>query len=402
MKRLLSLLIVCTLVFTACASQNQQIQPAATADASETTAGADFSELEDTDFSGLGDPALSQHLIDSIYTILIDELDSDAYFIENVEAIYISKEYLDELAFNSQENIYFGYNLFELNEQYQGARFIFTLGDDNQTIVQEFEAYDDTFDKIVRNVAIGSGVILLCVTVSVVTGGAAAPAVCLIFATSAKTAAIGAGAGGVISGAAAGIITGIETKDFNESMKAAALAGSEGFMWGAIAGAITGGASSAIALRGATLNGLSMNEAAMIQRESKYPLDVIKEFKTYDQYKIAKEAGLRPVKINGKMNLVRDIDLNYADEFGRSNLQRMKEGLAALDPKTGQAYELHHIGQKADSTLAILTKAEHMQGGNNTIWHEFGSPSAVHGTGNTWDVQRIAFWKDMARALGGG
>ena len=36
----------------------------------------------------------------------------------------------------------------------------------------------------------GSGVILVCVTVSVVTGGAGAPAVSMIFAASAKSGAI--------------------------------------------------------------------------------------------------------------------------------------------------------------------------------------------------------------------
>ena len=64
-------------------------------------------------------------------------------------------------------------------------------------------------------------------------------------------------------------------------------------------------------------------------------------------------------------------------------------------------YELHHIGQKADSTLAILTKAEHMQGGNNKIWHEFGKASEAHAPGNTWDKQRAEFWINFAKMIGG-
>lgn len=55
----------------------------------------------------------------------------------------------------------------------------------------------------------------------------------------------------------------------------------------------------------------------------------------------------------------------------------------------------------ADSTLAVLTKAEHMQGGNNKIWHVFGEPTEVHDAGNTWDLQRQQFWKQLAKMMGG-
>lgn len=50
-----------------------------------------------------------------------------------------------------------------------------------------------------------------------------------------------------------------------------------------------------------------------------------------------------------------------------TNLERMKMGHPPIDPISGKAYELHHVGQSIDSPLAILTKVEHMQGGNNTI-----------------------------------
>lgn len=206
---------------------------------------------------------------------------------------------------------------------------------------------------------------------------------------------------GLFGGVTAGVVAGIETGDFDEAIKAAALGGSEGLKWGAISGAISGGVSEGLALKGATCNGLTMNEAAKIQKESGYPLDVIKEFSNMEQYKICKAGGLTPHMVNGKMALVRNIDLDYVDDMGRTNLQRMKAGLAPLD-STGKPYELHHIGQKADSTLAILTKEEHMQGGNNKIWHELGKNSEVHGDGNTWDAQRKLFWKNFAKMVNGG
>ena len=154
----------------------------------------------------------------------------------------------------------------------------------------------------------------------------------------------------------------------------------------------------AVALHGATLNGLSMNEAALIQKESGYPLDVIKQFSSMDQYKICKDAGLTSRMVNGKTALVRNIDLNQIDELGRTNLQRMMEGLAPLDP-SGTAYELHHVGQKAESTLAILTKAEHRLGENHKLWHIFGETSKIDRA--AFDKQRAEFWIEMAKILGG-
>ena len=374
MKRLLSLLLALVLALSAAA----------------------FAEGE-PEFSGMNDPSLLQYIEDDLYENLVTSLDSDEYFVENVQAVYISQEYLDEIAYNSQSNVFFGFTLAELEAQFSGERYVFTLGDDGTTQVQPFEDYDDTYDRILHNIAVGTGVILICVTVSVVTGGAA-PAVSMIFAMSAKTATVAGVSGGLLGGVASGIVTGIQTHDWDAALKAAALTGSESFKWGTITGAIGGGASEAIALKGATLNGLTMNEAAIIQRESGYPIDVIKQFANMDQYYICKEAGLRPQFINNNAALIRNIDLKFTDEHGLTNLERMRRGLAALDPATGQAYELHHIGQQMDSTLAILTKAEHMQNGNNKIWHLFEGASEIDRP--IFDEQRQTFWKALANQLG--
>ena len=358
--------------------------------------------IESLEFSGLKSEDLSRYVADTVYLDLVEQLNCDEYFVENIETVYISKEYINELAYNTQENIYFGYKLSELDEAFQGEKYIFTLGDDGQTIVKKFEEYDDTYDKVVRNVAIGTGVILICVTVSVVTAGVGAPAISMVFAASATEATTFALASGVISGVSAGVVEGLKTHDFNKAIKAAALEGSEGFMWGAIAGSIKGGVGEAryvSTLKGAdvTANGLTLQEAAKIQKESKYPLDVIKEFRSMEQYKICKDAGLVPKMVNGKTALIRDINLNYYNEAkGLTNLELMKKGNAAIDPISQKPYDLHHIGQKANSTLAILTKEEHMKNGNNKIWHILDKASEVHTSENAWDTQREEFWKAMA------
>ena len=356
-----------------------------------------MAEETDMRFKGMNDPNLLPYIEDTLYSELVSQLNSDQYFVENVKAIYISEEYLEELEFNSQSNVYFGYTLAELEAQFKGSRYVFTLGANNETTVEPWEAYDDTYDRIIHNVAVGTGVILVCVTVSAVTAGAGAPAISMIFAVAAKSGTTCALSGAALGGVSSGIITGIQTGDMDAALKSAALAGSEGFKWGAITGEVSGGAGEAIALKGATLNGLTMDEAAIIQKESGYPLDVIKGFKSMDQYNICKDAGLTPHMIDGRMALVRDIDLNYIDEFGRTNLQRMEEGLAALDPSTGQAFQLHHIGQEMDSTLAILSEAEHMQGGNNLIWHMLGEGSKIDRA--VFDKQRASFWMNIADLL---
>lgn len=357
-------------------------------------------------FDSMSDPGLPRYIQDKVYDYLPSAVGED-YFVENVEAVYWSQEYIDDLVYNSQANVYFGYTLDEIEAAYQGSRYVFTLGDDGETVVRPFEAYEDALAQVIEDVSLGSGVILLCVTVSAVTGGAGMPAASMIFAVSAKTGAIAALSSGALGGISAGIFSALEKGDIDEAMKDASLAASEGFKWGAVSGAVLGGAGEAAALRGVAKatsvlkgpasNGLSMNQAAQIQKESKYPLDVIKLFGSMEQYEICKNAGLVPRIVNGKTALVRDIDLTFKDEFGRTNLQRMREGLAAIDPKTGRSYELHHAGQKQDSTLAILTPEEHRLGGNHKIWHSFDESDVDHGS--SWTKQRKEFWVSMAEVL---
>lgn len=403
MIRLISFFLAVIMLLTGCSSIHSPLdQLTINAPSPE-----DWTEIPQ-DYDSLSDGALLRHVEDLVYRETVRSLNNSEYLVENVSAVYISNEYLEEVAFNSQSNIYFGYTIAELDAVFQGSRYVFTLGSDGNTTVQELEEINDnTTNQIIKNIAIGTGVILVCVTVSAITGGAGAPAISMIFAASAKTGTIMALSSAGFGGISAGIVRGIETGDFEEAMEAALLAGSESFKWGAISGAVMGGASETVkyakamqALKGTQLNGITTQQAAAIQMESQYPVDVIKQFTSMDQYNICKNAGLTPKMVNGQTALVRKIDLNFVDDMGRTNLERMKQGLAALDD-TGTAYELHHVGQKADSTLAILTKSEHMQGGNNTIWHELGSASEVHGAGNTWDAQRQAFWKAIAKILGG-
>ena len=396
MKRLISLILVFALL-TGCT-------PAVTTENKTETVKNVTEKIEDKpldesfdsvpEFDELSDPALLQYIEDVVYNNVVTDLNSEAYFIENVKATYISKEYLEEVGYNSQENIYFGYTLSELNESFQGTRYVFTLGENGETIVTEFQEYDNTYEKILKNIAVGTGVIFVCVTVSVVSGVMGAPAVSLIFAASAESATVMGLSSGVFSGVSAGVVKGFETGDINEALKEAALAGSEGFKWGAISGAISGGAGKTIELKGATLNGLTMNEAALIQKESKYPAELIKNFHSFDEYQVYKTSNLKPVKVNGKLALTQDIDWDFVGDIedGRTNAQRVIDGLAPLDA-SGKSYEVHHIGQKSDSPFAILTNEQHKK--NYSIIHKNTGTQASEIDRNTFSKEKREFWLSL-------
>ena len=139
-----------------------------------------------------------------------------------------------------------------------------------------------------------------------------------------------------------------------------------------------------------------MNQYAKIQRETKYPLDVIKEFHNMEEYQVFRDANLKSAMVGNKSALIKsDIDLTRIDSKGRTNLQRMKAGLAPQD-SNGNSYELHHVGQKKDGTLAILSRSEH----DNPAIHGFLKRTEAHVEGNNWDAERQAFWKAFASMVG--
>lgn len=398
-KKIIALVLCFAMCLTGCS--NSVVRNDNKGDTSTTDSDNVGIEELNVEFSGMNDENLLSYVEDIVYMETLDELNSDEYVVEEVRAVYLSKEYLEEVAYNSQSNLYFGYTISELNDYFQDSRYIFTLSEEGTTTVQELQEIVETdSETVLKNVVIGTGVILVCVTVSVVSAGVGAPAaVTAIFAASAQTAtafAISSGAFGAIS---AGIVRGYQTGDINEALDAAAMAGSEGFKWGAISGAVIGGGEKVFLLKAGTKGGLTMSEVAVIQKESQYPIELIARFNSMEQYEICKSAGLTAKMINGKTVLARKIDLEYVDEItGKTNLQLMQEGYAPLDP-TGTKYQLHHIGQNNNSPLAILTQSEHTGNGNNTIWHilteGFDNPSGQPG----WSKIREQFWKDYAKQV---
>lgn len=404
-RKILSLALICIISFIGCKPQNISSEtdmiPIPTNEQNdkeeefpEVLLDADGNEL----YSSMSDEQLLEYIENDLYYKIVDELNSDEYYVESISAKYVSQEYLDELEYNSKPNVYFGYTLSELDEEYQGTRYIFTLGDNGETVVEEFQEYDDTYEKVITNVAIGTGVILVCVVVSVVTGGlieaVATPAVSVIFATAAKTGTIVALSDGILSGVVCGTIEGIKTGDMEQALKTGTLEGSKSFKWGAIVGTVTGGFTKFYDLYKGTQAGLSLSEVATIQKETKYPTDIIKQFHTMEEYKVFADANLEPMIIDGKSILInKNIDwYNTVDDLGRNNLTRVKKGLAPIDA-SGNSYELHHIGQNADGTLAVLTQADHDKPG----LHGFKLVSEINR--GDFGKFRTNFWKTIGKMV---
>ncbi len=199
---------------------------------------AAYTDPSDADFLTLTANAMQEGLE--------GQIDTSQYYVEGVTARYISQEYLDELAYNSQSNIYFGYTLAELDAEFQGTRYVFDLGEDGQTTVHEFEAYTDEFaqmaGQIAGDVAVGTGVIMLCAVLVPVTAslGAATPVVAFFYLAATEAPAI-ALTSAAIGGAVSGVMTGVSTGSVTEGLKAAATGAANEYKWGAIIGAAASG-----------------------------------------------------------------------------------------------------------------------------------------------------------------
>lgn len=248
-NKLIALLAAACMLITGCSAPTAETsQPSSESSSNTANGGADDAgtDSEQPHYTSLNNPELLQRIEDDVYADLEQRFGNDDYIVEAVTSEYISKEYLEEVAYNSKRNVFFGYTLEELDTQFAGTRYVFTLGENGRTTVEAFESYNDAYYKALSDVAIGTGVILVCLTISVATAGTGTGALSTVsafFAVSGKTAASVALSSGVIGAATEATIKGIETGDVEKTVEAAALAGADAYKWGAIIGAVTGGIS---------------------------------------------------------------------------------------------------------------------------------------------------------------
>ena len=82
------------------------------------------------------------------------------------------------------------------------------------------------------------------------------------------------------------------------------------------------------------------------------------------------------------------------DALGRSNIDRMKEGLAPLG-KDGKAVELHHLKQKDNGMIIELTSKEHNV--NSKVLHKYKKESEIDR--NAFNKFKKQYWKERAKDL---
>ena len=391
MKKLVSILICSSILLSmcSCASQKKNESFNESGELQSIDFGDSYSNEDSANqFTSVNDADLLTYMEDVVYYDLVDDLDSDEYCVEDVKAMYVSQEYIEEMTYNSQENIYFGYHLSDIRDAFEDTPWFFTVDESGQTVVTKYEykEFEWNFWGMLRDITIGTGVILVCATISLVTAPAL-PAVSMITMVAAKTAATYALSSGAIAAVAGGTVTYIQTGDIKQSLQSAMDSGGKGYKIGAITGAVAGAAKETLFLRRASANLGSLNNAARIQRETKWPADVIAEIHTMDEYRALSSAQLKPVLVGDKTALVpKDFKATKA------NIDLMMEGKAPLD-SMGNPYELHHIGQEADATLAMLTQSQH----DNIALHGFKKISEIDR--NAFAKQRRDFYKMLAKIL---
>jgi len=148
------------------------------------------------------------------------------------------------------------------------------------------------------------------------------------------------------------------------------------------------------------LNQPTDEDKERMKEETDWSDEIVDKIGSDEEYEIYKDAGLKEEEINGKPCLVKeDIDPNQKDEFGRTNKERMENGLPPID-KNGNSIELHHIGQKPDSPLAELTQEEHRGKNNDGILHDKTKETEIDRT--AFNNERTEHWKTRANESNGG
>lgn len=139
----------------------------------------------------------------------------------------------------------------------------------------------------------------------------------------------------------------------------------------------------------------------VIKCETGWSDEIVGSIRNEGEYGVYKHADLKEGSINGRSCLQREIDPNFKDDFGRTNVERMQRGLSPYDAESGEKLELHHMGQRADSPFAELRENIDHGDGNHHVLHDLKTESWRHDPGRVADYanQRTDYWKARAEQL---
>lgn len=120
---------------------------------------------------------------------------------------------------------------------------------------------------------------------------------------------------------------------------------------------------------------------------------VRKYIRTYEEAKYYMDNGYREVNWFGNSALIIDIDLDYfSKKHNATNRKLIAAGRSPVVPSyEDQTFDLHHVGQKKDSPLAIIPSGIHNGQKTYSIFHSgHSSDEDLHNT--AFDLQRQKFW----------
>ncbi|ALS35673.1 hypothetical protein ABID30_001114 [Enterococcus rotai] len=115
-----------------------------------------------------------------------------------------------------------------------------------------------------------------------------------------------------------------------------------------------------------------------------------------NNYSQIREYWKKDIDFKGTKVYQRDgiIDVNKVDVKGRSNLQRMEQGLAPLGPD-GNPINLHHMTQRDISSIAEVEQSFHQSNSKTIHINPNSVPSGIDRKSfNKW---RSDYWKNRAK-----
>lgn len=186
----------------------------------------------------MSDADFVKKLEDSVYQLIVKDLDENGnrkdLQVQDVKAVYLSKEYLEQYTYNTKETKFFGTTLGELEKKFDKQKYVFDIDENGKTTCHAVGDFDNTFEEVTQAALLGSGVILISVTIVCVTGGA--PVTALVACTANSAPAITANQAHLALLAASSAVAIFDDGDVGDAAKDIAFDTGSDFVMQAIGG----------------------------------------------------------------------------------------------------------------------------------------------------------------------
>lgn len=211
-------------------AQTGNVANSATSQESAQPVASNNQKMSDADFV--------KKLEDSVYQLIVKDLDENGnrkdLQVQDVKAVYLSKEYLEQYTYNTKETNFFGTTLGELEKKFDKQKYVFDIDENGKTTCHAVGDFDNTFDEVTQAALLGSGVILISVTIVCVTGGA--PVTALVACTANSAPAITANQAHLALLAASSAVAIFDDGDVGDAAKDIAFDTGSDFVMQAIGG----------------------------------------------------------------------------------------------------------------------------------------------------------------------